>query len=104
LADESSGIIAIPVVWIGSDDHPILLANQFVVQYQEDDEFFITIGQLQPPMILGDTPADRLDQAKKMSFVPVQVIARLSMTKARTLELIEVLQTNVRNYDNRKQG
>ena len=93
--------ISLPVVYIGAEDEPILFANQFVIQH-EKNEFVLTVGQLQPPILLG-SPEERKEQAKKLTYVPIKVVARFGLTRQRLAELIEVLQTNLRNYDEKQE-
>ena len=89
--------VVLRVLWRGLDDTPVVLANQFVAQH-EQDEIFLTIGQLQPPVLLG-TDEERLEQARTLSFLPVNTVARLTLTRARLGELIEILQTHAAKYD-----
>lgn len=89
--------ISIPLVWIGTEDTPVVMANTFVVQH-EQDEFVLTAGQYTPPLLLG-SPEERLEQARKMAYVPVKVVARMGFTRQRLVELIEVLRSNLENYD-----
>ena len=35
--------ITLPVVYVGAEDEPILLANQFAIQHQKN-EFILTVG------------------------------------------------------------
>jgi hypothetical protein len=94
--------VSIPVVYIGTDDQPILFVNQFAVQHQQN-EFVITVGQFQTPIILGETDEEKLQRARELAFVPIKVVARLGLTRARIGELIEALQANVARYDAQQQ-
>ena len=94
--------IQVPVLFVGADDTPILYVNQFVVQHQQN-EFIITVGQIAPPMLLG-TEEQQRQQAKQIAYVPVKVVARLALTKARLKELISVLETNLANYDRKQES
>ena len=87
----------IPVVWVGGDESPVLLANQFLGQFQ-DDEFILTFGQFAPPALLG-TEEERKAQARELSFIQVKVLARLTLTRSRLEELVGVLQETIANYD-----
>ena len=93
--------ITLPLTYLGLEDIPILFANQFVIQH-EKNEFILTVGQLQPPILLG-TPEDRKEQAKKLTYVPIRVVARFGLTRQRLTELIEVLQSNLRTYDEKQE-
>lgn len=95
-------MIQLPIVYVGLEDVPILFGNHFIIQH-EQNEFIFTVGQLTPPILLG-TPEERLEQAKKLSYVPVRVVARLGFTRQRLEELIGALQENLRAYDERQKG
>ena len=81
MTQENDGGVAIPMVWVANEDVPILFANQFVIQH-EHDEFLLTVGQLQPPIILG-TPEERAEQVKMISYVPVNMVARIGFNRDR---------------------
>jgi len=91
--------VEIPLMFIGAEDVPILFSNIFTIQHQQN-EFIITVGQVQPPLLLG-SPEDRLEQAKRVPYVPIKVVARLALTRTRLVELIKALQENLQNYDQR---
>ncbi len=90
--------IPIPITWIGVEEVPIYLANQFVCQF-EQQEFILTLGQMSPPALLGETEEERAEQAAQIDYVPVKPLARLGFTESRLRELIAVLEANLRNYE-----
>ena len=89
--------IALPLVFVGAEDVPILYANVFVAQFQQD-ELLLTVGQVAPPILLGDE-GERREQAERLSYVPVKVMARLALTRDRMAELLGVIQDNLAAYD-----
>jgi cytochrome oxidase assembly protein ShyY1 len=94
--------IRLPIVYIGTEDVPVALANQFVIQHQQN-EFILTVGQIAPPILLG-TDEERREQAKNVAYVPVKVVGRFTFTRQRLAELINVLQTHLRKYDEEQGG
>lgn len=96
MAKEPEGV-QIPVVWVGGDETPILLVNQFIGQFQ-NDEMLLTFGQFAPPALIG-TEEERKEQALELSFLPVKVLARFALTRSRLEELVRVLQDTLANYD-----
>ncbi len=70
---------------------PILLANVFFVQQQQEDEFILTIGQV-APLVLGATREEQQQEIQKMGKVNVKVIARIVLTRTRIGELTRILQ------------
>jgi hypothetical protein len=92
--------IRVPVVFIGAEDTPVQYANQFVVSHQQD-EFILTVGQVTPPLLLG-TEAEQREQAQQLAYVPVKTVARLAFTRARLVELMSVLQENLKRFDEKK--
>ena len=99
--NKEQDVISLPITYLGLEDMPILFANQFVIQH-EKNEFVLTVGQLQPPILLG-TPEERKEQAKKLTYVPIRVVARFGLTRQRLAELIEVLQSNLRTYEKKQE-
>ena len=89
--------INVPVIWLGVEDVPILLATAFVSQFdgQTLDSITLTVGQVTMPAIVGRTDAERQEQLEQIAFVPIKPIARLGLTPARTRELIATLQANL---------
>ena len=92
--------IALPVVYTSVDDAPIVYANQFAIQFNED-EFFLTVGQLQPPLLLG-TPEEQKEQASRLTHVPVRVLLRVGLTRGRMAALAQLLADHLRRYDEQK--
>ena len=93
--------VAIPIVYLGVEDAPLLYANQFVIQYQQN-EFILTVGQLAPPILLG-TEEERRQQARELTYVPVKVVARFALTRTRLEELVKVLAGHLERYDQERQ-
>lgn len=89
--------ISLPLVYVGVEDVPLLFTNQFVIQHHQN-EFILTLCQVTPPILLG-TKQERREQAKRLSYIPVKVVARIAFTRQRLVELISVLQENLRTYD-----
>jgi flagellar motor switch/type III secretory pathway protein FliN len=98
--ESEAGGLAIPVLFIGVEDVPILFVNQFVISFQQE-EFILSAGQLAPPILIGSEEEKR-EQAKQLSYVPIKVVARLGMTAARLSELVSLLQNQLRKYDERR--
>lgn len=94
--------VELRVLWRGAEDSPILFANQFVVQTQQD-AIILTVGQLQGPILLGELE-DQIAQARQLSYIPVTVVARLGMTRERVQELSDTLQEHIRKFDAQHQG
>ncbi len=95
MSDEDT--VEIPIVFVGTEDVPVVLANQFVVQHQRN-EFILTLGQVTPPILLG-SDEERFEQAKKVAYIPVKVVARVSFTRDRLVELIGALKKHLEKYD-----
>src|SRR5688500_2024428 len=87
----------IPLVWVGMDDVPILMANLFLCQAVAYDQFVLTIGQGIPPPLLG-TPEEIEDQIAAITHVPVKPLARLSLTEETLQQVVTILQDNLQKY------
>jgi hypothetical protein len=95
VAEQDPEQIAVPVVWVGVEETPILFSNQAICQFDQDLETFIlTFGQLTPPAIIG-TPEEMREQAEQISFVQVRVAARLSMSPAKLAEVHAAIGANL---------
>ncbi|MGH9043062.1 MAG: hypothetical protein ACRDZ3_22850 [Acidimicrobiia bacterium] len=95
-ADEEEGF-QVPLVWLGFEESTVNLANQFVSQF-EQGTFFISIGQVTPPLLLGP-PEEQREMASQLPFLPVQTLARFAVTPGRLRDLMRVLETNVASYE-----
>ena len=89
---------ALPLVWLGLEDLPILFANQMLIQNVVRDEFVLAFGQVTPPVLLGDDEAKER-QLDEIAYVGVKPIARVSLSRQRLQELIRVLQENLATHD-----
>lgn len=86
---EGREFVSVRLEWEGLERTPIVFANQFVAQFNQD-EFYLIVGQLAPPPLFG-TQEERLQQAQRIEHVGVQPLARFGFTRARLDELIDVL-------------
>lgn len=96
--NEETPSFDIPLAWIGAEELPVHLINQFVCQFNQD-EFILTLGQTVPPAIIGATQQERAEQLEGIAYVPVKPIARLAFTRSRLVEYIATLQANLDQYD-----
>jgi hypothetical protein len=92
----------IPLTWMNVEDVPVLFANQFIIQHNQD-EFILTIGQMVPPALLGDEQ-QRAAQLQEIERVPVKPLARIAFTRARLVELVQALEGNREIYDHTQQA
>ena len=86
-------------MWVGAEETPILFVNMVASQFDNNDGFIVSMGQLTPPALQGSTPEAIREQAEKVGFVYVKPAARLGMTRAQMMDTIAVLQANVDQYD-----
>jgi hypothetical protein len=102
MAKEPEGV-AIPVVWVGGDEAPILLANQGRGCELPDGQEHLIVLELTDELL--GTEDERRAQAQELSFIPVKVLARFALTRSRLEELVRVLQETLENHDkHREQG
>lgn len=97
------GQLAVPLLWVGVDDADIHYANQIIVQPGEGTEFFVTFGQVAPPLLLGLTPEENLERAKNIPYVPVRTVTRLGLTLERMEQFTEVMQRVLTQYKELKE-
>jgi len=87
-----------PVVWVGTEETPVRFANQVLGQIGPQGEILLTFGQLTPPAFVG-TQDQIAEQAKQITQVQTQTVARLVITRAGLDELIELLRQTADNAD-----
>ena len=97
MTEEEQQGVRLPITYVGIEETPILFVNNFVVQHDQN-EFVLMAGQVQKPLLLG-TPEERREQAERITYIPVNIVARLGFTRERLVSLIEMLQTNLRRHD-----
>jgi hypothetical protein len=96
--DQQPEPFQVPLVWVGVDEAPIHFTNQMLGQFVGREELVLTFGQAAPPALLGSYE-ERLEQMRQISYVPVRVIARLSLTRSRLAEFHRVIGETLDNYD-----
>ncbi len=77
---QDPGRVEVPLAFLGADEIPIQLCNHVVVQVQSEEEFIVTLGQVAPPILFG-TMEEQIEQARGVGYIPVKVVARVSMTR-----------------------
>lgn len=95
-AGQEPEVIGIPLVWAEADMPPVLFANQFVVQYEGGD-FVIGFGQATSPILLG-LGDERLEEARRISFVPIRMVGRYILNRKGMIEFMGVLQTLLNRF------
>lgn len=94
--------VAVPLVWVGLDDLPVLASNQLVTQ-ADADGVHLVFGYVTAPVILGDSQRQQ-ELMRQVEFVAVRPLVRLAVSRRRLGEFIEVLQTTAENYDKLHEG
>ncbi len=92
---------ALPLVWVGVDDHEITFVNQIMAQRHEN-QFFLSFGQATPPPIIG-TPDEQMAALEAISFVPVKVVKRIALSPEHMRAMVTLLTDSVRMYDEEQQ-
>lgn len=90
--------VAVPTLWVGESDTPVVLGNQFSIAHQGADEFILTVGQVATPLLTGSDD-EKLEQVRNLSYVPIQVVGRFTFSRDRLAELLSILKTNLERYD-----
>ncbi len=70
--------------------------TNFVAQHT-DQEFIIGFYEARPPMLLG-SPEENRAELEELGAVSAQCVARIVLTPARMVELIQVLSTNYDSF------
>jgi methyl-accepting chemotaxis protein len=92
------GDLKLPVVWIGTEETPVLFANQVLSQIGPQGEIVLTFGQLVPRAFVG-TEDQIAEEAKQTTHVSTQTVARLVITRTGLDQLIDLLNQTAENSD-----
>jgi hypothetical protein len=86
----------IPLVWVGLEEIPVRTVTSVVSQIA-DDQFFVSFGCINHPILVGSQAAvrARLDSIESVSITPV---ARIAMTEEKMEQVIKALQSNLRKH------
>jgi hypothetical protein len=84
------------LAWIGVEDVPIVFVNQVIAQIDERGEIIIAFGQATPPVILG-SPEEQRQQIANVPFVQVRPVSRITLSRSRLEEVVDVLQKTLDN-------
>ncbi|MDP9397100.1 MAG: hypothetical protein M3P96_04430 [Actinomycetota bacterium] len=106
MADDQSAEdvpIPVPVLWVGLDEEPVVLVNQFLGQVQQD-EIVLSFGAMVHPPITGSDLEERREQVMRISHVPVRPVLRFTMTRRRVEELQTMLRDTLEIFDKRYGG
>lgn len=85
--------VKLEVEFTGSENVPIVFANNVFVRHEED-MFIITFAQAHGPYIVKPTP----EQLKKIGKVPSQVVARIAVSPIKMKEFLKVLSGNFERF------
>ena len=95
---KEEGLI-LEVEFEGSENVPIVFANNMFVRHEED-MFIITFAQAHGPYIVKPT----VEQLKEIGKVPTQVVARIAVSPIRMKEFLNVLNGNYEQFIKMKTG
>jgi hypothetical protein len=95
--------VPISLIWPEVEELPVLRANQFLGQISQGptgtpEEFILTIGYVVPPVLLGTVDEQRATM-RALGAVSVKALSRVSMSRGRLGELIQILQSLAEAYD-----
>lgn len=93
----------IGIVWPDVSEAPVHRVNQFVSQLEAGgpdgaDGILLTLGYVPPPVVIG-TPEEVGAMYGALGALSAHAYGRFSMSRQRVVELIQILQTTVGQYD-----
>lgn len=98
MSEEIQEAVQLPIRWVGVEETPLLVANQFLGQTGTGD-IILNFGAVVPPPILPGTPEQQAEQLGEYTYVPVRAVARLGLNRTNLEQLIGVLHQTLANYD-----
>lgn len=97
MAEPTVATKTVELKWVGIEDMPIYFCNQFAIQHVQN-EFVLTLGSTTGPFILRPLTKEEADA---LTSVAVKPVIRIGMTPDRLMELIGILEVNLRKYQQR---
>lgn len=94
--EKESTEVGIRLAW-ATDDAPILFANQFALQIDQG-MLVLIVGQATPPIIIRETPDERVAAARELDHIEIKTLARVAFSPARAKQLRDLLDTMLTNY------
>lgn len=93
----------VSLIWPEVEEEPVFRANQFLGQISTTsagtpEDFLLTIGYVAPPVLLG-TPDEQRATMGALGAVSVRTLCRVSMSRERLGELIQMLQGVAQQFD-----
>jgi hypothetical protein len=103
-----SEVVQFEISWDQAEDLPLQFANQFAVQWgsgagadQVPDGIYLTVGTIAPPIFTGTPEQIQRQLDKHSKSVPVRPLIRLVISAERAEELVALLQTTLKQLENR---
>jgi hypothetical protein len=87
----------VPLAW-SEPAGMAVFANQAMCQY-DGNVVFLTFGQANPPIILGETEEEKQQQLDKVQSIAVASVVRLVMAPASFRTLVEAFQKHLAMID-----
>src|SRR3974390_78060 len=91
--------VQLPLVWDEGETVAVYIANQFSLTGTAQQEFFLTVGRVVPPVTVGESPTERMAQLEKLGYITVRTLARYSMNETRLQELHNLLGALINTLD-----
>jgi hypothetical protein len=88
MTDDSD--LMLPLVW-DVDDRPVIWASVFGIVGHPDNEFILSVGQVEIPQLTG-TDEDKLKRLSTVDKVAIHVVGRYSLTRPKVEALVGLLQ------------
>ena len=87
------------------EEQPVKAVNQAYSQFDNDGLFVLTLGMANPPPVMG-SKAQKLKMLESIAAVTVTPVGRFAMTEAHAESMMNLLQTNLKQYraKKRKEG
>lgn len=92
--------VAVPVVWTGGEDVPVLAMNQSLVVIHEGD-IVLTLGMMAPPVIRTGSAEEDIERIRQTGYVPIRTLGKFALSRRRLEELANAVQRGIEIYDRR---
>jgi hypothetical protein len=86
--------VNLTIDWSDATDKPVMGCNVFAIQ-QTPHEFVITLGYASMPIFPTDPTPEQIAELKQ---IPAKVISRISLSPGRMVELMQVVQQALKQF------
>jgi hypothetical protein len=99
--------VQLSIIWPGAGDASVMRSNAILGQIGNGpagpEEILLTFGYVAPPVLLG-SPEEQQAAVAAIGAVSANILCKISLSRGRAHELIELLRQQIKFYDQLAEG